>query len=123
MAKMATPESVLKEIAQIQRMERGKLCRIRTGPSGPYYNHQTWENGRNVVRYVPREEVAALQAAIEGYQRYTKLTQTYADLIIAQTRPQQSSHSKPARPAKMAAKKSKPGSQPKPMTPNEQKTP
>lgn len=105
---MATPESILKEITQIQRMERGKLCRIRTGPSGPYYNHQTWENGRNVVRYVPREEVAALQAAIEGYQRYVELTQAYADLIIAQTRRQPSAHSKPPRPGKPVAKKTKP---------------
>jgi hypothetical protein len=121
MAKMATPESVLKEIAQIQRMERGKLCRIRTGPSGPYYNHQTWENGRNVVRYVPREEVEALQEAMEGYQRYVQLTQTYADLIIARTRRQKSSPSRPARPGKRAANKSKSSTQPKPMPPNEPK--
>jgi len=103
----STPKSVLKEIAQIQRMERGKLCRIRTGPNGPYYNHQTWEKGRNVVRYVPGEQVEALQAATAGYQKYMKLTQTYADLIIAQTRHQQQSRSRPPRQGKSAAKKSK----------------
>lgn len=89
MATTATPESTLKEIAQIQTMERGKLCQIRTGPKGPYYNHQTWEKGRNVVRYVARERVSDLQAAIAGYQHYLQLTQKYADLIIARTRREQ----------------------------------
>lgn len=84
----STPELILKEIAQIERMERGKLCPMRQGPQGTYYNHQTWEKGRNVVRYVPRQKVPALQSAIAGYQAYLKLTQAYADLIIAQTRQQ-----------------------------------
>ncbi len=104
MTTRSTPESVLDEIRQIQRMERGKLCRIRTGPKGPYYNHQTWENGRNVVRYVSREQVEALQAAIAGFQRYVKLTQTYADLIIAQTRQQQPARSKSPPQGKSSAK-------------------
>ena len=82
----STPELVLKEIAQIQAMERGKLCQIRQGPTGAYYNHQTWENGRNVVRYVARQQVLALQDAMAGYQNYLQLTQKYADLMIAQTR-------------------------------------
>jgi len=29
-------------------MERGKLCLMHQGSYGPYYNHQTWENGKNV---------------------------------------------------------------------------
>ena len=57
---MPTPAQLLKEMARIDRMERGTLCRMREGRDGPYFNHQTWENGRNVVRYVPREQVAAL---------------------------------------------------------------
>ncbi|MEI7730355.1 MAG: hypothetical protein WCO56_12330 [Verrucomicrobiota bacterium] len=87
----STPKLILKQLARIQRMARGKLCLIRTGPSGPYYNHQTWEQGRNVVRYVPRAQVPALQTAIAGYQDYLKLTQAYADRIIAQTRAAQPS--------------------------------
>jgi hypothetical protein len=89
---MTTPsisELILKEIAQIQSMERGKLCQIRQGPNGAYFNHQTWEKGRNVVRYVARPKVQALQTAIAGYQNYLKLTQKYADLIIDQTRREQ----------------------------------
>jgi hypothetical protein len=77
------PKSLLQQIARIPRMERGKLCPMR---AGAYYNHQTWEKGRNLVRYVPRGRVAALQKAIDGYQRYVKLTAAYADEIIRRTR-------------------------------------
>jgi len=85
----------LQQIAQIGRMERGKLCPMQ---GGNYYNHQTWEQGRNVVRYVPRDRVASLQQAIAGYQRYLKLTQAYADAIIRQTRQNQPRN--PAKPPK-----------------------
>jgi hypothetical protein len=77
------PASLLQQIARIQQMERGKLCPMQ---AGAYYNHQTWENGRNVVRYVARDRVASLQQAIAGYQQYLKLTQAYADEIIRRTR-------------------------------------
>ena len=83
---MPTPQKLLQELASIPRMERGTLCRMREGPHGPYFNHQTWENGRNVVRYVPREQVAALQEAIANYRRFLRLAQAYADAIIRQTR-------------------------------------
>ena len=36
---MHTPQSLLKEIARLRHMERGKLCTMRSGPSGTYYNH------------------------------------------------------------------------------------
>ena len=32
-----TPQSLIQQILQIQRMEHGSLCIIRQGPSGPYY--------------------------------------------------------------------------------------
>jgi len=80
---MKTPQALLKEIAAIRTMERGTLCRLR---SGPYYNHQTWDNGRNRVRYVRQDEVAALRSAIAGYRRFLDLTQQYADLIIQRSR-------------------------------------
>jgi len=70
-------------------MERGKLCRMRASPAGAYYNHQTWEKGRNVVRYVPRDRVETLQKAIAGYQQYLKLTKAYADGVIHRTRQRQ----------------------------------
>ena len=74
---------LLERMAAIERMERGKLCQM-TGR--PHYNHQTWRNGRNEVRYVPASEAAALQKAIEGYQLFTKLAEQYADEAIRLTR-------------------------------------
>ena len=44
----STPQSLLQQIAQIQRMEPGKLCILRQGPKGPYYNLQCRENGKTV---------------------------------------------------------------------------
>ena len=80
---MKTPQDLLRAIAAIRSMERGTLCRLR---AGPYFNHQTWQAGRNCVRYVPKTEHAALHVAIAGYRRFLKLTQQYADLIIQRTR-------------------------------------
>jgi hypothetical protein len=80
------PEGLLKEIASLEQMERGKLCRMRRGPKGDYYNHQTWEKGKNTVRYVPRDQVASLKQAIAGYQKFLRLTRVYADEIIRRSR-------------------------------------
>ncbi len=81
-----TPESILQQIAQIPRIERGKISVIRQGPSGPYYNHQTWENGKNVSRYVPQDQVPALQEAIAGYERLQALLDQYVQLREQQSR-------------------------------------
>ncbi len=91
------PEALWQQIAAIQEMERGKLCRMR---DGAHYNHQTWEQGRNVVRYVPRERMADLQKAIAGYQKYAKLTKAYADAVIRRTRSAQSSARTPPKQSK-----------------------
>lgn len=64
-------------------MERGKLCRMG---GRPHYNHQTWQDGRNVVRYVPLGEKDFLQDAIDGYQQFMKLAEQYAEEVIKQTR-------------------------------------
>jgi len=67
-------------------MDRGKLCRIIKKSGKIYYNHQTWLNGQNVVKYVPEQKVEALKIAIEGYQSFIKLIESYADFIIKKTR-------------------------------------
>ena len=72
---MKSPSRLLKEIATIGHMERGTLCRMKRGGAEPFYNHQTWENGRNRVCYVPRDQVPALQKALAGYARFVHLTQ------------------------------------------------
>lgn len=83
-----TPESLLRDLAQIQCLDRGTVSVIRQGPAGPYYNHQCYENGRNVSRYVPAEQVAELQAAIAEHQRFQQLVQQYIELLVQKTRAQ-----------------------------------
>lgn len=74
---------LLERMSRLERMERGTLCRMN---GRPHYNHQTWQNGRNVVRYVPAHQVARLQEAIDGYRLYMALAQQYAEKIIQRTR-------------------------------------
>lgn len=94
MPTQTTPESLLHELAQIQRLERGTVSVIRQGPSGPYYNHQCYENGRNVSRYVPAEQVPELQAALADHQRFQQLVQQYVELLVERTRAQRQAGSK-----------------------------
>ena len=81
-----TPESILQQISQIQRIDRGTVSVFRRGPAGAYYNHQCYEHGRNVSRYVRREELPALQEAIAGYARFQQLVEQYAELLVQKTR-------------------------------------
>lgn len=74
---------LLERMGRIERMERGAICRM-TGRA--HYNHQTWQAGRNVVRYVPAAEVPALQKAMDGYRLFMALAERYADEIIQRTR-------------------------------------
>jgi hypothetical protein len=82
----ATPKELLRQIGQIKQMERGKLSVLGEGPNGPYYKHQTWQEGKNVSRYVPRDQAPALREAIDGYEKYQHLTEQYAELVIQKTR-------------------------------------
>jgi len=89
---MSTPQALLKKIARIRDMERGTLCRMG---GSPYFNHQTWERGRNRVRYVPKDQVPALRAAIAGYRRFRELIDQYTELIIQQSRQSRAAHTPP----------------------------
>jgi len=86
MTTQITSQSLLQQIAQIQHMERGKLCVLREGPDGPYYNHQTWEKGKNVARYVSQDQVQPLQQAIDGYNQFQMLMEQYVQMMIQKTR-------------------------------------
>ena len=77
---------ILQQIAQIQHMEPGKLCVIRQGPKGPYYNLQCREQGKTLTRYVPPDQVEVLTQHTANYQRFQELVGQYAQLIIEQTR-------------------------------------
>ena len=79
----STRESILRRMGAIERMERGKLCPMR---GGRYYNLQSWEDGRNVVRYVPADEAPSVSKAVEGYKRFMDLAKRYADRVVQDTR-------------------------------------
>lgn len=81
-----SPKEVLKQISEIQDMEPGKLCVIREGPDGPYYNLQCRENGKTVTRYVSQDQAELVAAHTANYQKYLALVDQYAQLVIEQTR-------------------------------------
>ena len=85
---MHQPQSthLLQQIAQIQHMEPGKLCVLRQGPNGPYYNLQWREAGKAISRYVPADQVEAVAQHTANYQTFQDLVGQYAQLIIEQTR-------------------------------------
>jgi hypothetical protein len=89
-----SPQSIIDDIAQIQRLARGTVSVIRQGPQGPYHNHQCYENGRNVSRYVPQEQVADLKEAIDGYHRFQQLVEQYVELMVEKTRAEREAGSK-----------------------------
>jgi hypothetical protein len=79
-------QNLLAQIAQIQTMERGKLSTLRETSAGTAFKLQAWENGKNISRYIPPDQVAAVQEAVGGYQRFQALTEQYAELKIEETR-------------------------------------
>jgi hypothetical protein len=101
---MNTPDKrqILTQIAAISAMERGKLSaysfKDRPGQAGPYYKLQQWEGGKNHTRYVPADELPAVEAALAGYAQYDQLTRQYADLVVAETRQNITLKKKTSRP-------------------------
>lgn len=97
-------QRLLARLAGIKRMERGKICRMA---GRRHYNHQTWQDGRNVARYVPASAAASLQEAIDGYRLFRKLAEAYADQIIRQTRVERVRVAAVPRPAQKSSEKSR----------------
>lgn len=85
-----TKQQLLQQMGAIDAMERGKLSsysfKDRPPTAGTYHKLQHWEKGKNQTRYVPADEVPAVQAALAGYARYEQLSEQYAQLVIAETR-------------------------------------
>jgi hypothetical protein len=110
---MNTPskQHILQQIAAIPAMERGKLSaysfKERSGAGGPYHKLQHWHTGKNHTRYIPVDELPAVEAALAGYDRYQQLTEEYAQLVIAETRQNiaASKKSKSHRPSSSPRKK------------------
>ena len=84
--KHAPTAQILHRIGQIQHMEPGKLCVMRQGPTGPYYNLQWREDGKANSRYVPSDQVESVAQNTANYEQFQVLVAQYARLIIEQTR-------------------------------------
>ena len=84
--KRAPTAQILNHLRQIQHMEPGKLCVIRQGPNGPYYNLQWREDGKAISRYVPSDQVETVAQNTANYEQFQTLVAQYAQLIIKQTR-------------------------------------
>lgn len=84
--KTSPSDQVLQQIAEIQRMEPGTLCIIRQGPDGPYYNLQCRDRGKQVSRYVPRDQVETVTANTSNYRKFEALVEQYAECIVEKTR-------------------------------------
>jgi len=67
-------------------MEPGALCIIRQGPDGPYYNLQCREHGKQVSRYVPRDQVETVAENTSNYRKFETLVEQYAERIVEKTR-------------------------------------
>ena len=90
-----TPSArLLDQIADITRMERGKLSVMRETKEGCCYKLQAWEDGKNVSRYVAPDQADAVQRAIDGYHKFQELTQQHAKAVIDQTRAELAARSK-----------------------------
>ncbi len=89
-----TPELLLNQMAQIRRMDRGTIHVLRQGPQEPYYNHQCYEQGKNVSRYLRADQVSELKQAIEGYHQFEQLSAQYVDLVVGRTRAERAAGSK-----------------------------
>ncbi len=79
-------QEILHQMNSITRMERGKLCVQHPQGGAPFHKLQNWSNGRNQTRYVPADEVAAIQQALAGHERFQRLAQEFVDLTVAATR-------------------------------------
>jgi hypothetical protein len=106
-----TKLQILDQISAIATMERGTLSaysfKDRSRQAGPYHKLQHWEEGKNHTRYVPADQLLAVEAALAGYAQYERLTQQYADLVIAETRQHLTSKKKTSRPPSASLRRRK----------------
>jgi hypothetical protein len=84
---------ILEQMAQIDRMIRGHVSQQtfqvkragQTVTQGPYFLLQRRENGKNNCQRVGTEELDAIVAGVEAYQRFQNLAQRYAQLTEQMT--------------------------------------
>ncbi len=97
----ARREAILKQISQLRRMRRGKITITRplrtrkdgsVHSAGPYFKHQSWDNGHNHTVYLSPEEFERIAPEVENYQSLLKLTDELVDInerltLLDQTEP------------------------------------
>jgi hypothetical protein len=84
---------ILEEMARLDHMVRGHVSQQtyqlkrgrRTFTQGPYYLLQRRENGKNNCQRVGPDELEAIVAGVQAYDRFQKLTQRYAALTEQMT--------------------------------------
>jgi hypothetical protein len=82
---------ILRQLAELETMEYGSLrTELRPvqggGTTGPYYQHQVWEHGKNLSQRIPAAEAPALQSALVNRQRAEALAQEYIAVTVQLTR-------------------------------------
>jgi hypothetical protein len=80
---------------------------LRQGKDGPYYNLQYREHGQPVCRYVPRDQVAAVEEHTANYRTFQTLVEQYAEQIITRTREERLTGPKKRRTISAADKRPK----------------
>ena len=96
---MKRQEQIIREILEIETMETGKLCLMRTSATGrEYYNLQSWKNGRNLSRYVPAAELEETRKAVANHERFMALVEEYVGLVVERTRAGRDNRRKNAKP-------------------------
>lgn len=93
---------ILEEMAQIDRMIRGQVssqtyCVKRGGRTitqGPYHLLQRRQDGKNNCQRVGADELEAIAAGVQAYQRFQALAARYAALTEQMTWDQQTAEIK-----------------------------
>jgi len=80
------PDTILRDIAAIEGMERGKISEIRAGNGRVYHSLQFWSDGRNRCEYVPAGQLDAVVDAVGNYARFKSLVDEYAGAVEGRTR-------------------------------------
>lgn len=87
----AQRDQILRQLARLDTMEYGSLrTELRPAPgggtTGPYYQHQVWEGGKNLSQRIPAAEAPALQSALANRQRAEALALEYIAVTVQLTR-------------------------------------
>lgn len=82
---------LLEQLGQLDTMEYGSLRAEHRpaaggGLTGPYFQHQVWEHGKNLSQRIPAREAPALQTAIANRQQAEALLQEYIAVTVQLTR-------------------------------------